>query len=83
MNMSQFLDFLEPNETRGGAICKSSADEIKIKIALEKACVALEDACTPEAKKAIEQVAALVNKLSKPVAKQPGGGWGVAVPYSD
>jgi hypothetical protein len=38
MDFDQFLDFLEPNDTRGGAVCSSVADWIKLKSVLESVC---------------------------------------------
>lgn len=38
MTFDQFLDFLEPNEVRGGAVCSSVEDWIKLKNVLESTC---------------------------------------------
>lgn len=38
MTVDEFLDFLEPTDTRGGAVCTPAADWIKLKTFVEQLC---------------------------------------------
>lgn len=53
MSFDETLTFLEPTDTRGGALCQSADDWNKLKTALEKACRELGPRCTYEMKQAI------------------------------
>ena len=53
MTFEEYLEFLEPNEKRAGAVCQSAEDAGKVKTALEQACRMLGKRCTYEIQQAI------------------------------
>lgn len=57
------MEWLEPQEGRGGAICRSDEDFTKQKTALEQACALLKNRCTPEMKEAISKSFGTPKKL--------------------
>lgn len=74
MTLDETIQFLEPTDTRGAAICQSAEDWNKLKTALEVACEKLGRACTREAKEQISQVSSRVSRLQERVrAKRPKG----------
>ena len=56
MTPLEFINFLEPNpnENRGGPICISSEDFMKLKNTIEKACKKLGNSCRYETKHTIK-----------------------------
>jgi hypothetical protein len=65
MTLDQFIEFLEPNDTRGGAICQSSDDWNKMKTALEQACKKLGPNCSYEVQQELEASARRVFSVSR------------------
>lgn len=61
MTYYEFLDFLEPNKERGGALCASAKDFEEYKNAMEKACRLL----GPRCKKEVVQALAVMDRLQK------------------
>jgi hypothetical protein len=59
MTLDESLTFLEPTETRGGAICMSAEDYSKIKTVIESACRKL-NGCQKEK---VKQVIARIDTL--------------------
>lgn len=53
MTTDEFLDFLEPTDSRGAAICQSAEDWNKMKTALEQACFLLKKRCTYQMRQAL------------------------------
>lgn len=50
MTLDEFIAFLEPTDTRAGAICESSEDRAKEKTVLQQLCDELGHRCTKEVK---------------------------------
>ena len=69
MSRDEFFDFLEPNETKGAALCQSATDAEKLKTALEQACKILGNKCTYEQKQALVSLGKAMKKLT---AKRAG-----------
>lgn len=59
MTLDEFLNFLEPTELRGGAICQSAEDYKKQKVALEQACRELGPRCSYELQMMIQGMSLL------------------------
>lgn len=66
MTFEQFMDFLTPNATRGGAICQSADDWTKMTTALEQACRKLGKYCTKELKNSLNLLRAQLRGISQP-----------------
>lgn len=64
MTFVQFLEFLEPTDKRGGALCLSTADYAKIKTTIEQACKKGKF-CSEEIEKTISDVSARVERVQK------------------
>lgn len=64
MSFDEFLDFLEPNEVRGGAVCQSASDMMKIKNALEQLCRLAGKYCTYEQRQMISNFNKSLNVLN-------------------
>lgn len=65
MTMDEFLEFLLPNDKRGGAMCQSVEDWNKQKTALEQACDKLGKACSYDIREAINKVTKNIDKLQQ------------------
>lgn len=71
MTLEQTIEFLEPTETRGAALCMSAEDFGKLKTALEVACEKLGRACSKEVRENLRSVASRVDGLqSRVIAKR-------------
>jgi len=55
INLSELVEFLEPNDKRGGALCMSAHDWVKAKTQIEQACALLKR-CSPETKDLIKTI---------------------------
>lgn len=51
LTFDELVEFMQPNENKGGAICFSSSDYQRMKTALEQACRALGNRCQYEVPK--------------------------------
>lgn len=69
MNLEQFIEFLEPSEDKGGALCQSVSDWNKNKTSLEIACRKLGKKCSYEVKEFISRVDNLIVKQKQGVKK--------------
>jgi hypothetical protein len=56
IELMEAIAFLEPTAERGGAICRSVEDEVKIKTVLERLCRELGSGCSYEVIKTIESL---------------------------
>lgn len=63
MNFDQFMEFLEPTQKRGGAICTSAEDFGRLKTAIEQACKKVPGFCTKEDQAALESVTRRMDEL--------------------
>ncbi|NTU74270.1 hypothetical protein HGB07_09115 [Candidatus Roizmanbacteria bacterium] len=53
MTLDEFIDFLEPTDTRGGAVCMSGDDWTALKTAIEQLCRRMGNKCTYEMRQII------------------------------
>ena len=83
MTLEQFLEFLEPQPerpdpsdptktlpARGPALCQSTDDYTRVKIALEQACKKLGTSCSKEVKEGIKAVSTRVSRLQARVGEK-------------
>lgn len=71
MTLNQTIEFLEPTDTRGAALCMSADDFGKLKSALEIACEKLGRACSKEVQESLKSVTGRVSRLqSRVIAKR-------------
>ena len=61
MTFDEFLEFIEPSQNRGGALCQSAEDSAKLKTALEQACRLLGGRCSYEIRRTIATLRMLQN----------------------
>jgi len=77
MTLNQFVEFLEPQAekpdpadptkvipARGPALCQSTEDYTKIKIALEQACKKLGSSCSKKMRDSLKKLSAKLTKLT-------------------
>lgn len=65
LSLGEFLEFLEPTDDRGPAICQSSDDFNKMKTALEQACKKLGPRCSYELRSDIKRMGETVKTLQE------------------
>jgi len=78
LSLKEFINFLEPQvekpdpdnpgemiPARGPALCQSTEDYTKIKIALEQACKKLGSGCSKELRKALKSASKRMSKLGR------------------
>lgn len=72
MTFDEFIHWLEPDiqNQRGAAICQSSNDWVKIKVALEQACYLLKRRCSLEMQQAIQKLSDRILYLSDAHVKE-------------
>lgn len=65
MTFEEFVEYLEPSDTHGPALCQKTSDWNKLKTALEQACHKLGSQCTYEIQEAIAKAGERINSLAK------------------
>lgn len=63
ITLEEYLIFLQPTDTRAGAVCATSADFNRLKTALDKACVALGSSCEKEVREALKTAGQVLSDL--------------------
>lgn len=64
MTAEQFVEYLEPTEKRGPALCLSTEDYARLKTAIEQLCYKAGSGCTKEVKKEIQTVASRMDRIA-------------------
>lgn len=72
MTFEQMIEFLEPTDTRAGAICRSAEHARKQQTALKQACRKLGKACTLEMRKLISDDEKNVGGIEQKSVKKKG-----------
>ncbi len=65
MDVTEFIQWLEPTSERGPAICMSSEDALETKNEIEQACAILKNKCTAEEKAAIRRVSKRLEEMRR------------------
>ena len=65
LNLDQSIAFLEPSDTRGGAMCMSTEDFAALKTAIEQACEKMGRGCSKEVKENLKLVAGRMDRFLK------------------
>lgn len=63
LTFEESVDFLHANEERGAALCQSAYDWVRLKNALEAACVLLGKRCKKSLKNEIKSLAKSISKI--------------------